>query len=454
MKISIIIHTNTGFGMRWKELYNPSLHKMVMIATPQAIKSFNRNDEIYFEKIMVVNDSSFASLLLSVKNVLTELSVDDITQVRLASCDEFALRDVALIRENLGIEGNMFNQVEAFTNKVRMKQRIQNSVRVPNFLPFQSHRYLTEHKDYIDSIVETLNFPMIGKPVDSAGSENVMKIHNIEELAQWCELNKDNSNFELEEFIDGELYQCDSVIVDGQIIHVQACKYNTPVMNFIKGYPLGSIVVEKETSISQKLFAFNEAALNAFKPLPTGVTHMEIFIDNKNNECVFLECAARAPGAYTCPAYDIYLGIHHETLQCQIELDLPYSIETKNGQFAAWVWYPNKEGELIEIKEPATDCEYKFARMHEKGGIIKKPTKQRERAAAILFWDQSYEKLQNEFDKLCGMDLVIVKPPTQSPSACSSFFDSMRVKATDIDCDSEKKNNQANVQLANYSINT
>lgn len=434
MKVSIIIHTNTGFGMKFKQLYYPASHRLIVISATQPLRSIKPEDRDYIDKIVEVSDISFPNLVTEVRSVLTAYGVTNMADVRLASCDEFALRDVALIREKLGIVGNRFNQVAPFTNKVEMKEQIRSKIRVPKFIAFDGKQYQAK-PEYLTTISEELGFPIIGKPVDSAGSENVTKIHNIEELKTWAELNKAHTNFELEEFIDGDLYQCDTTIVNGKIVDMHACKYNTPVANFIKGMQLGSIVLPPESPISQKLFAFNEAALKAFKAIPDGVTHMEIFINKKDQECVFLECAARAPGAYTCPTYDKYLGMHHETIQCQIELELPFTKAPIKGPFAAWVWYPNKEGELVEIKEPITGCHYTFARVYEKGTIIKNPTKQRERAAGIIFWTDDYTLLQEEFNSLCSQDLVVVRPvynPANNPAAFLSSSVAIKSETTPL----------------------
>ena len=70
---------------------------------------------------------------------------------------------------------------------------------------------------------------------DLYGSIEVRRLENILDLsawAQWCTGPRDHLTYEIDEFVEGELFHCDSLIQNGRIVWSNACKNVNPCMQF------------------------------------------------------------------------------------------------------------------------------------------------------------------------------------------------------------------------------
>ena len=113
--------------------------------------------------------------------------------------------------------------------------------------------------------------------------------------------------YEIDEFIEGELLHGDSIIVDGKPRFTFANRYLHPNADARSGKPLATMTMSKEDKDYAGLMKFVEGTLKVFQHIPDGFTHMEVFL-NKKGEYIFLEVAARPPGAKAPEVFKVRTG--------------------------------------------------------------------------------------------------------------------------------------------------
>ena len=274
-------------------------------------------------------------------------------------CNQEANLEVAEeIRKEFRIFDHMNSRVEVFRNKLLMKEIVSKyNLRAPHFIEIEkgmtpsAYNHLTEffHSDFII------------KPSSSVGSRGVYKISRKQDFINFInETIDDSCQFEAEEFIDGDLYEFDTALQNGELLYSNVSKYSCPMAELQNGTTLGSIMVERHEEIHKRIYNFGMQCLNALKAL-NGCFHMEIF-HNKKNELVFLEIAARSPGLMTVPAYLCWEGVNMYDMELLIQSRLPASdIAFPPNEFLSrpsfFVVYPKIAGKVLSLNTPKIDAE-------------------------------------------------------------------------------------------------
>jgi biotin carboxylase len=113
----------------------------------------------------------------------------------------------AYVAEKLGLPGCPLKSVEILQNKGLFRAFLEeHKFNVPKAKAFTSHTIATEE-------ISEFQFPLIVKPVDSAGSKGVSKINNLKELKPAIDnaiLYSVSKTFIVEEFIEAQGYASDS----------------------------------------------------------------------------------------------------------------------------------------------------------------------------------------------------------------------------------------------------
>ena len=121
---------------------------------------------------------------------------------------------VAAVANALDLPGIKFEDAEAATNKIKMRTRLkEQKVPCPNFNPVWS---LTEAK----AACKKLGFPVVIKPSSNMGARGVMRINDMNMLADAFKFAKESSpNGEvlIEEFMEGPELSIDAVIFNNEI---------------------------------------------------------------------------------------------------------------------------------------------------------------------------------------------------------------------------------------------
>ena len=229
-----------------------------------------------------------------------------------ATVDESNVEMAAELRDLLSLPGMKPEQAVWFIDKVKMKNKFKgHAIRVPEFVG-------CTQKNEVYSLLKTYG-KLVIKPIDGFGSKQVVFSSSREELDAWFSENeKDASNYEAEEYIDGQLFHVNALVVDGKTQLTAAAEYLPGMSNidFSAGTPFVSMILE-EGELKQNLIKYSDL-INEALALKNGVTHLECFLTDKQ-EIVFCEIGLRPGGGGIVWMIESQFGINYNQAVLAIE---------------------------------------------------------------------------------------------------------------------------------------
>ena len=246
-----------------------------------------------------------------------ELAGGDPAEVALFCQHEDNVMPTAEVRHRLGIAGDGPDLVHRFRDKIAMKEALARHLPevLPRFRRLEVGRIAVDPAGYHAELVTALRSErLIVKPTTGAGSLNVAVISAADDLVQVAErITADSRAFEYEvdEFLEGTMHQCDSFVRDGKVVFSGILELGCSNFEFVQGRPLSVYPVTDET-LYRRLFEYNQDVVTALG-FRDGSTHHELFLcrDTEGRSVPrFLEIAARAPGGLGVPFHERNSGIN------------------------------------------------------------------------------------------------------------------------------------------------
>jgi biotin carboxylase len=282
-----------------------------------------------YEKNSAVTDA--AAMLIEKHQIKTVIAKSE--------CD---LLRAGKLRDALQIEGQNFTQALAFRDKVVMKSYLEKSnLRIPAYRRIQNK---------LDAIAfsNMQGFPLVLKPVDGAGSLNTVIIENLEQMQTLPDALIEN-NMEIEEYIAGEMYHVDGIVLNGEVKFIYPSKYFHDCLRYQHNESSGSCILEYHHPLRERLIDFTKSILAAL-PTPAITTfHAEIF-HTPEDELVFCEIASRTGGVRIREMLHHAFDIDLDQLWIQAQanaLDIEkINWPSKPNTIAGWVLVPPREGTL------------------------------------------------------------------------------------------------------------
>lgn len=294
--------------------------------------------------------------------------------------------------------------LDKFLNKITMKSWVSGKLPIPKYIHWDGMEFISGGKHYLHKIIKHVEgFPIIVKPIDAAGSYGTYKLHNMQEFQQWANKSKRVTNYEIDQFIDGDLYHVDSVIQDNKIIFAHASQYISSSIGAIIGDRYGSLMLPSDTLMAQQLLKFNQDVIRSLSPVHDTLTHLEIFKEYKTGRLYFLEIAARPAGAL----------IHKKDLQT-------FGLDTYNAHLAlqlgifqmpnipsdpvhsAYMWFPAREGTVTKRISPKIQSHNSLTWKIKIGDSLPDPLKKKVIVLEVILWDEDYQTLKTDFFDILG----------------------------------------------------
>lgn len=363
-------------------------------------------------QLSVKNRSCFDNIH-QISRDFQQMNLDEVEKIVCQYVEEYGAKNVKLmtnedstqigcayLRNKYGIIGYNETQLLPFVNKVFSKNKLGDVVRMPKFIKFDKEQYLQNKIDYILYLEKTLGFPMFVKPIDLVSSVETHYIPDMERLK--CILERIVSHpydFEVDEYIEGDLFHCDAMIINGEVKFFMVGKCSFALARFFEGKPVGSIPIIDE-SMFQKL---QEFCIKVFKKLDChdSAYHLEAFLEKKSQEFVFLEIGARTGGALLTKVYEKVFDMNIEETNYLIQMNLIDEIKIpKKNIFAGFLNFPKIKGTVLNIERPSIDIEHDFIEFVQKGDILKQAENLLDISCSIIFWDKSYQNMANTFEYL------------------------------------------------------
>ena len=272
----------------------------VLLLTEEELRDkpwdYDTIDEIFFTPAL----ARYQDVINTVSYLCRGRSIDYIVPL-----DEFEVELVAMLREHLRLPGTGVTAVRQFRDKLAMRQSARAaSIDVPDFIQIKNY-------DEIREFMATVPLPWVLKPRSEASAMGIEKINDPERLWRALdELGDKQSLYLLEEFVPGDVFHVDSLIVDGKIVFVSVQKYGAPPMSVYQGGGVfNSRVIPRKKGDAPKLRKLNEQVAKTLG-MVNGVTHTEFIKAHADGKFYFLESAARVGGANIAELIEFSTGIN------------------------------------------------------------------------------------------------------------------------------------------------
>ncbi|MEU6281101.1 ATP-grasp domain-containing protein [Streptomyces sp. NPDC047028] len=252
----------------------------------------------------------------------------------------------ARLRELVGADGQDFAGALAFRDKVLMKSLLrEQGVRVPEFAPVRLVvdllAFLREHP-----------YPVVVKPAFGSGSTGTRVLRDDADLAELLAAGLPE-HAQAEEFVDGDMYVVDGLVVDGRPRAVFVSRYLNDCLSYRSGAHLGSVQLTRDDPLVDRLAGYARRVLDAL-PTPACTTfHLEVF-RTPGDDLVLCEVASRTGGALTGAAVRAASGLDldEEWFLAQVEGAAHRVREVTGaapGRSAGWVVFYPEAGTLAAL---------------------------------------------------------------------------------------------------------
>lgn len=288
----------------------------------------------------------------------------------LVTFDEGHTLLVAQLRDRFGIDGATVAEIEPYRNKLSMKAHVKDAgLKVP----------AAEHLPEVDqwpsyaALVERLGTKLVVKPVSSAGTNAVDIVCSEEEFERKrSACAREEMLFEVEEYVAGRLFHCDTIWDGGELRFSGCTSYASPTIDFQRGAPLGGRTMVPESQLTREISEFCIRAVRALG-VRAVAQHTEVIVGS-DNEITFVESGARPPGMLVAQMYEKAFGrnIVEETLSAHLpgaQAERTHPLPTRLEREAFYLVYPKGDGTVSGINEsPVRDRENVLVRVHSEVG--------------------------------------------------------------------------------------
>lgn len=390
----IFLYQEIKIKSNFSPLFEKGIDIFILIGSKICIDSLSEDNKKIFHKIIILKKFDYDVIDDEIKDYIKYKPV-------ILTNEESCAIICSKIREKYKLNGSYFQDISPFVDKIIMKKKLESyEIRIPLYEKFNYHLYDKEPEEYIKYIENKISYPMIVKPVSGFGSINTLNIYSRENLDKYIFKNlKSRVEFEIDEHIEGDLYHCDGLVQNGEIVFSLFCRYNTPCINFSHGKSLGSLILEYNHDVKKSLFEFSNIVVKATS-VPDGAFHLEVFL-NRKQELVFLEIAARTPGALVIPVYEKMFGFNFEEQHYRIQLGKPNISSINNHKkYAAWMIFPMCDGIVKSFNQPHLKSKYQIEYFVKIGQKTESSKDLSSVAASIIIEDESYNKILSDFKEL------------------------------------------------------
>ncbi|MGD8165321.1 ATP-grasp domain-containing protein [Pantoea sp. FN0307] len=400
MKVNVIVvQAAPGFHANWLRLSASLGEKYAfhLLVPNENIAAIPKDYLPVFSSVSGVADFTPSGCQQAVECIASKQKITCSDVIFIAK-DEDSLDVAARLREINGTKGTKPADILPFINKLVMKDRVSLAgISVPGHLAFDPSAYKRCAENWLNFVEDKLAYPLFTKQIDSAGSEDARKIHSRSELMQWCSEHAECDNYEIDEFIEGELFHVDTLVSQGEVLLTFVSRYNRPNAEALLGLSMGSTLMSEDMADYAALEEFNRNVLNSLTPLPDGAFHHEIF-KRPNGQLIFLEIAARSAGAFIPKMLEKACGINIEEMHFMAQLgEIPPRLSSQFKQYAAWLFFPPRPGVIEHCSVPDLTVEHELFWRHTTGTELSAPASSSDRVLGVVLWCEDVQKLANNY---------------------------------------------------------
>ncbi|WP_042170920.1 acetyl-CoA carboxylase biotin carboxylase subunit family protein [Streptomyces sp. NBRC 110035] len=265
----------------------------------------------------------------------------------IVACQERDLERAAELRDVLGLPGQRLDTVLPYRDKALMKRLVAAAgLAVAPYLAVESATELI-------GFAERHGFPLVLKPMDSAGSVGLRILESREELdahlADGLDLYGPHlPNLLAEAFVPGRMCHVDGLVVDGRMVFAWPSQYQYALASYRTdtGGRL-DLTLDADDPLTHRLLEFTEQTLAALGGPEDFAFHAEVF-HTPGDELVLCEIACRTGGAAIRDIVRLMFGVDPSEAWVRAQLGLP---------LPAWLGAEKRTplrmvGQLVLMKRP------------------------------------------------------------------------------------------------------
>eukprot|EP01127_Copromyxa_protea_P005732 TRINITY_DN15593_c0_g1_i1.p1 TRINITY_DN15593_c0_g1~~TRINITY_DN15593_c0_g1_i1.p1 ORF type:complete len:454 (+),score=66.12 TRINITY_DN15593_c0_g1_i1:1-1362(+) len=276
----------------------------------------------------------------------------------------------ARLRKAFGLSsGQSVSSALCFRDKIRMKNYINEHMtpRAKSILKIPKCRRV-ESALTIISFIEEHGLPVVVKPIAGMGSIQTYIIHNEESLQAMLREGISSYldgpvDFEVEEFIQGQMYHIDGFVENGVVKIMWPSVYMNTCVSFKESKFLGSHNLEASNPLRYRLQECTEQVLASMDQPNSYSFHVELF-HTPEDTFYLCEAACRTGGAGVSSVTKWLLGIdlNKATAEAQagdkVSFPLPPSWKemTEPTHVYGWIVVYPRFGTLESV--PSSNCPY------------------------------------------------------------------------------------------------
>ena len=398
MKTFIFIYNVVAIKANLYEVNFPQNSKFILIGSDYCIRKLSEKNKSFFNQIHRIERNFHQADVEAVEQILlTYLQENQPENIILLSNEDSTQFTCALLREKYGLPGNQTKKILPYVNKKISKEKLTSELTVPRHQLFNKSAYTNNRREYCRQLAHELKFPMFIKPIDLVSSIETYFIPDEQSLELvLMQIIHKPYEYEIDEFIQGDLYHCDLVLAEENTVFFMAGLYANPLAQFSKGKPMGSIPVADQSFLSD-LQSYCEKIIHCLGRFSSAF-HIEVFQRHETGEFVFLEAAARTPGALVPEMYELMYNNHLEKMHYEAQIS-PQELKPvyPTDKHAGWITYPQMSGTINEIIFPEIKIAHQLIQHVAPGDRIEQAASLLDSSCSVLFWDESHHRLTELF---------------------------------------------------------
>lgn len=340
--MSILILNSVSHSRSPYEEFLRELNEDLILLTANKYQSgFPKEDYLYIESFEDYDENGYVDLRAM------EL-YEKYPYHTVLSCYEFDVIRAAHLRETFQLPGQNLTSAWMYRDKFLMKDTVRKKgILTPAF------RKINTPIDLID-FIQTHQFPVVIKPISSAGSQNTRVLKNRQDLVSFLS-SPLPSDIMVESFIEGEIYHVDGIIVNGKVEFICTSKYLDALLNYKSESYTGGHLIHPTHPLSKRMVKLTKQVVQALDTPSNTTFHAEWF-HTPNDEIVFCEIASRVGGGRINETIKYTFGVDLFQAHFQTQLGIPYHFPSaedcmKVNTLTGRVLIMKKEGRLLSIPE-------------------------------------------------------------------------------------------------------
>lgn len=224
---------------------------------------------------------------------------------RIVPLDEFDVEMAAALREHLRIPGTGETMTRFFRDKLAMRMQARAAgIRVPAFTR-------TFPYDDVRAFLAAVPPPWVLKPRMEASAVGIKKLDQAEQVWRAFDtLGDAQANHLIEQFVRGDVYHVDSIVVDGRLVLCEKHRYHKPPFEVYHGGGLfRTSTIERGGAEDAELEQLTQQLATSLG-MTRGILHTEYIRGADDGKFYFLETAARVGGAFISEMVEASTGVN------------------------------------------------------------------------------------------------------------------------------------------------